>query len=318
MTKRAADKQITKDNASFSDNEEEAEAPTTRDKASDEVIAKRKIVTVKRGTAAPVQEPSQKPTEEAKSPKSQSATGLFGGLSALAAKPVSLHAADESSPKSQTKSLFGGLTSLAKEENKESPKGAFASLFTATAPSEGMFASSTFSFTPSGGGLFGTSTETNARAFPSFGGGESKPETPEVSEDEAEPELPASVGAQSDEMEGEEQIYQNDCKLFKLTREGGEEEGPMKWVEKCIGFVRLLKHKESGNVRLVVRMKGVFRLILNVALLEKICKAEKQGNKSIRFNGIEDDGSLGMYRLNLITEDQQEVFYGLLSKELRS
>lgn len=310
MGKRAADKQITKDSASYSGDEDQQEAPVTREKAPEDVLSQRKIVTVKRG----LKEHSAKQRDEAKSPKHESSAGIFGGLSGIASQPIIAHPGDESSPKSPRKSLFGGLSSLAKEEKKE--EGAFSSLFSLPAPGEGLFASSSFSFTAApSGGLFSTSGET---AFPSFGVGESKPETPEQSEDEPEPEQPAATGAQSDEMEGEEQIYQNDCKLYKLTKEDNEGEGPMKWIEKCIGFVRLLKHAESGNIRLVVRMKGVYRLVLNVALIPKICKAEKQGNKSVRFNGIEDDGSLGMYRLNLITEDQQELFFGFLGDDLKA
>ena len=279
MSKRTADKQITKDNADNSDSNSESEAQKVREKAPQEVLATRKIVSVKRGGVAKPAAPIS--VEETKSPKNAPVGGLFAGLSGLTAQ-----ASGDSPEKPSLFSGLGALTSPPKESlfsglSVDSPKkesGLFGSLFSAPAGGEGLFASS-FSFSAPQGD-----------AFPSFGGADSKQGTPE-------------------ESAGEEQIYQNDCKLYKLQK---EDEGPMKWVEKCIGFVRLLRHKDSRQLRLVVRMKGVFRLALNVALVPALCKPEPVGNKSVRFNGVDESNSLGMYRLNLITEDQQVAFLALL------
>ena len=321
MSKRTAEKQITKDNADYSDSSSESEVQKSREKASEEVLATRKIVSVRRGGAA--KPPAPKSAEDAKSPKGSPKKspvgGLFAGMSTMTS-----HAGGEGSPKqslfsglsglaskapeSPKQSLFSGLTGLASQTGsspkKEISGGLFGSLFSAAAPGEGLFSSS-FSFSAVPGG----------EAFPSFGGGDSKQGTPEDSvseEEEEETEQPAV--AQSDELEGEEQVYQTDCKLYKLTK---EDEGSMKWVEKCIGFVRLLRTKETGQLRLVVRMKGVYRLALNVALVASLCKAEKVGNKSVRFNGVDESNALGMFRLNLITEDQQAAFLGILPGELK-
>ena len=299
MSKRTADKQITKDNADNSDSNSESEAQKVREKAPQEVLATRKIVSVKRGGVAKPAAPIS--VEETKSPKNAPVGGLFAGLSGLTAQ-----ASGDSPEKPSLFSGLGALTSPPKESlfsglSAGSPKkesGLFGSLFSAPAGGEGLFASS-FSFSAPQGD-----------AFPSFGGADSKQGTPEESaSEEEEEEQPAAAGAQSDELEGEEQIYQNDCKLYKLQK---EDEGPMKWVEKCIGFVRLLRQKDSRQLRLVVRMKGVFRLALNVALVPALCKPEPVGNKSVRFNGVDESNSLGMYRLNLITEDQQVAFLALL------
>ena len=314
MTKRVAEKQITKDNPdSSSDGQENVD--TRRDKAPEEVLAKRKILTVRR--AAPKESIAAEP-KASELPKSAPTGGLFSGLSGLASTEaktgnsspkgglfagLSGLAADESKKEEKSpKGLFAGLASA---EQKESPSSGnlFASMFTAPAATGGLFTSSAFSFTaPENKGDTG--------AFPSFG---ESPEASEEEEEEQEPE-PAVPAGQSDELEGEEQTFQCDCKLFKLTKETSSES--MKWVEKCIGFVRLLKNKEQGTVRLVVRMKGVYRLILNIALVDKICRAEKVGNKSVRFNGIED-GTLGMFRVNLLTEDQQAAFWDQLPDSLK-
>lgn len=330
MAKRVAEKQITKDNHEASSSEDDQQVDAERGKASEEVLATRKILTVKRGAAKDTTKADLKLPEAPKSPKSpkKEAGGLFAGLSGLSALESK---AGSQSPKSN---LFGGLSGLATQEKKadKSPKGLFAnigasdqsdkstgglfsSLFNAPADNGSLFTSSSFSFAAADqkGGLFGAPAAGEAStAFPSFG---ESPEASEEEEEEQEPE-PAGPAGQADELEGEKQIYQSDCKLFKLTKEN-EKADSMKWIEKCIGFVRLLKNEESGAIRLVVRMKGVYRLALNIALVDKLCRAEKVGNKSVRFNGIDEDGSLGMFRLNLLTEDQQTAFLDQLPGPLK-
>ena len=321
MSKRTAANQLTKDNAGHSGSDSDSDAQKEREKAPEEVIATRRIISVKRATAIKPRPSEAVPLEEAKSP--QNAGGLFGGLSGLASKPTV--AVEEKSPK---QSLFSGLAGLASAETK-SPKGAapgglFSSLFSNPTGQDNLFSSSKFSFAVPAAdsgttNLFGLPAGEAGTSFPSFGGGESKQGTPEESgsEDEAEPEAPAAAGALSDELEGEEQIYQNDCKLYKLTKEEADSaSSSMKWLEKGIGFVRLLKNSDSGNIRLVVRMKGVYRLILNVGLVPGLTKAERIGGKSVKFNGIDEEGQLGFYRVNLITEDQQAAFFALLPEEL--
>ena len=312
MTKRVAEKQITKDNPRADSSGSEAEVQEKREKASEEVLASRKILTVKRGAAKQAPPADKLSIEGPKSPKKET-VGLFAGLSGLASSEPR---EGSGSPK---KGLFAGLSNLATIEEKSPKKGGLFSGISSLAAEEPKKGGSIFGEpaggifgAPAGDSLFSSSSFSfTAPSFPSFG---ESPEASEAEEEEQEPEVPAV--AQSDELEGEEQIYQTDCKLFKLMKEDEKSES-MKWIEKCIGFVRLLKKKEEGSIRLVVRMKGVFRLILNIALLDKICRAEKQGNKSVRFNGIEEDGSLGMFRLNLLTEDQQAAFLDLLPSSLK-
>ena len=74
MSKRTADKQITKDNADNSDSNSESEAQKVREKAPQEVLATRKIVSVKRGGVAKPAAPIS--VEETKSPKNAPVGGL--------------------------------------------------------------------------------------------------------------------------------------------------------------------------------------------------------------------------------------------------
>ena len=287
MSKRTAENQLTKDTANYSDSNSESEVQNQRDTATEEVIATRRIVSVKRGALAkkaPEQTPVSpiKETNDTESPKESISVGLFSGLTSIATEST------------EPKSLFSGLSTLA--ETTEKPSGGlFSSLFSG----ESSFTTNAFSFTAAPAGT---------TSFPSFG---ETPEDEESSEQE-EKEEPAPTSAIIDNGEDEDLIYQNDCKLFKLMK---QEEGPLKWTEKGIGFVRLIKQKESGQIRLVVRMKGVYRLMLNTGFVPKIARCEKVGNKSVKFTAIEDD-VISDFRLNLFMEDQQTAFLASLDQDL--
>lgn len=337
MSKRTAGKQLTKDSAGHSDHSgsgTDSEVAKKREKAPEEVIASRKIVSVRRGGSgqvAPQQKPATPPLEEQVSEASTSKTnGLFGGLSGLCAQPTI--SAAETSPK---RSLFSGLCGLAKipeemtsgktevvngDKGPTSPgeestnPGLFSSLF--SGKPDTLFSSSGFSFAPSDSNLFGASVGLE-QSFPAFGQDPTDSrQSPEEESSEEEVVEPLSV-QQDHEEETETLAFQADCKLYKLQME--EEEGGgscFKWTEKGIGFVRLVQNKENKLMRLVVRMKGVFRLLLSTGLVSGLAKAERVGNKSVRFAGLDGD-AVAQFRLNLLTEDQQTAFLEALLPGLK-
>jgi len=314
MTKRVAESQITKDDVEPSNTHDGGEATETRAKASEDVLSTRKIVSVRRsGQSKPESSDSTPIPTESLAPESKS---LFSGLSM--GGDAALKAAEVPSPE-KPKSLFGGLAGLvasteSKPAEESSDKGLFSSLF---APLDTGAASS------SGFGSFSFSAP-SGESFPSFGA--AKGDTPEEegqesSEAEEEEEQP-TIQTVVDHGENEEQVYQSDCKLFKLQKvEDEAKPNTFKWVEKGIGFVRIIKsttpttEEEGPTFRVVVRMKGVFRLMLNTGLIPSICKAEKVGNKSVKFTAVED-GNLADFRLNLLTEDNQSAFVALLPADL--
>lgn len=315
MTKRVAETQITKDDVEYGDARVEPESSETRNRASDDVLATRKIVSVKRSSEPKLESSHSTPVPTATAanePKS-----LFSGL---VTSTVSTSAPSKETEVVSSSSLFSGLSSLASNEPKsssESDKGLFSSLF---APLD----------TSSGFGSFTFSAPTGETAFPSFGTTKSG-ETPEdaggqessEAEEEPEEEQP-TIQTVIDHGEDEEQVFQSDCKLYKLQKVEKDNDSVggnnivKKWVEKGIGFVRIIKTKDSSSsYRVVVRMKGVFRLMLNTALIPSICKAETVGNKSLKFTAVDEDGSnIADFRLNLITEDNQAAFVSHLPKEL--
>lgn len=57
--------------------------------------------------------------------------------------------------------------------------------------------------------------------------------------------------------EMEEQVFKMRAKLFKFVRESNE------WKERGTGDVRLLKHKENGKTRLVMRRDKTLKVCAN-------------------------------------------------------
>eukprot|EP00919_Chromeraceae_sp_WS-2016_P023430 GHVR01055685.1.p1 GENE.GHVR01055685.1~~GHVR01055685.1.p1 ORF type:complete len:155 (+),score=35.85 GHVR01055685.1:1217-1681(+) len=145
-------------------------------------------------------------------------------------------------------------------------------------------------------------------------------------------------------------MFRGDCRLLKLkpveledsTQKGDDENarGPpatngttgqvgdkleqkFKFVEVGNGFVHLNKHKETSRVRIVVRMKGVFRILLNSPLTPSSVSPE--GVRTLRVSALNADAftpdgvrvegvSLyGVYRIQLIDRQQQELFINTLN-----
>jgi len=162
--------------------------------------------------------------------------------------------------------------------------------------------------------------------------------------------------------EDEEVAFRADCKLWKLVREtptpakaaapsgsspvagdrSGEqdaaegtatadgrdekvaaaEEKGWRWQERGCGIVHINRHAKTGAGRLVMRMRGVLKLVLNTPVFPT-AKYEKVGQKSVRFVGFDTDeqllskdgqtqAPLCAFRLNLQSNDQQGKFLSTL------
>jgi hypothetical protein len=83
-------------------------------------------------------------------------------------------------------------------------------------------------------------------------------EAPESEDVHFEPvvKLTEKVEVKTNE-EAEEQMFKMRAKLFKFVRESSE------WKERGTGDVRLLKHKENGKTRLVMRRDKTLKVCAN-------------------------------------------------------
>lgn len=83
-------------------------------------------------------------------------------------------------------------------------------------------------------------------------------EAPESEDVHFEPviKLTEKVETKTNE-ESEEQLFKMRAKLFKFVRDSSE------WKERGTGDVRLLKHKENGKTRLVMRRDKTLKVCAN-------------------------------------------------------
>ncbi|CAK7225996.1 Ran GTPase binding protein Sbp1 [Sporothrix bragantina] len=97
-----------------------------------------------------------------------------------------------------------------------------------------------------------------AAAAAAAAGGEDEDQVPESEDVHFEPviRLTEKVETKTNE-EAEEQTFKMRAKLFRFVRESSE------WKERGTGDVRLLKHKENGKTRLVMRRDKTLKVCAN-------------------------------------------------------
>ncbi|CAE8656366.1 unnamed protein product, partial [Polarella glacialis] len=155
---------------------------------------------------------------------------------------------------------------------------------------------------------------------------------------EPEPEEELAVDEATGEEE-EEVIFRSECKLWKLVRHPGPattaeagsgngaaaetsspskaEDKGWKWIERGCGVVHVNRHRKTGAGRLVMRMRGILKVLLNTPVFPTTTY-EKVGQKSVRFVGVHDQPSekgevvLSAFRVTLQSNDSQGKFLATL------
>lgn len=154
-------------------------------------------------------------------------------------------------------------------------------------------------------------------------------EDDEEAEEDHEEEEEGTAGDEPTGEEDEEVIYSNACKLFRLSNgkddaneqtSSSDKGAGWRWQERGCGIVHINKHRKTGAGRLVMRMRGVLKLLLNTPVFPTT-KYEKVGQKSVKFVGVDadakpdkakDEVGLTAFRVNLQSSDQQEKFLAVL------
>ncbi|GFQ02624.1 Ran-binding protein 1 homolog c [Phtheirospermum japonicum] len=73
--------------------------------------------------------------------------------------------------------------------------------------------------------------------------------------------------------ENEDVLIDLKSKLYRFDKEGNQ------WKERGVGTVKLLKHKETGKVRLVMRQNKTLKICANHLVLSTLTLQEHQGNE---------------------------------------
>ncbi|QLQ80591.1 hypothetical protein HG537_0D05920 [Torulaspora globosa] len=108
--------------------------------------------------------------------------------------------------------------------------------------------------------------------------------------------------------ESEEVVYQVNAKLYQLSdlKHG--------WKERGVGFIRVNKNKSTGKARLVMRSRGILKVILNLPLVKgfKIQRGfpgSLQGEKFIRITAVDDNNAPLQYAVKTgKAETVQELY----------
>ncbi|KAL1557294.1 Ran-binding protein 1 c [Salvia divinorum] len=88
--------------------------------------------------------------------------------------------------------------------------------------------------------------------------------------------------------ENEDVLLELKSKLYRFDKDGNQ------WKERGVGIVKLLKHKETGKVRLVMRQNKTLKICANHLVLSTMTVQEHQGNdKSCVWHAADfSDGEL--------------------------
>ncbi len=85
------------------------------------------------------------------------------------------------------------------------------------------------------------------------------------------------------------------------------------WTSKGVGLFRVLKHRESGKARMLLRQETIGKIILNAALLSAM-KYENTNNKSVKMAVASDNGKLATWMIRVGREDDAQKLASVLEE----
>lgn len=245
----------------------------------------------------------------------------FAGLSLSLAQPAGGASGDGAKSASSGGGLFSSAaSSLSSPASGGGLFSSAASSLSSPASGGGLFSAAANSLaTPAAGGLF-SAAASGATGGLGFGGAGEKP---------------AAKEKEATGEEGEEVVFQAECKLYRLVKQGESQEAEAgaatqavpaaekgwRWQERGGGTLHINRSAKSSGIRFVMRTRGVLKLVLNTPVFPTT-KYEKVGQKSVTFMGIDteepasDKVAFCSYRLNLLSSDQQGKFLAKLHELL--
>ncbi|CUS23280.1 LAQU0S09e01244g1_1 [Lachancea quebecensis] len=113
--------------------------------------------------------------------------------------------------------------------------------------------------------------------------------------------------------ESEESIFQVNAKLYQLTnlKEG--------WKERGVGALHVNKDPHNGKARIVMRSRGILKVILNVLLVKGVVvhkgfPASLQGEKFIRIVTVDHDKTPLQYAVRMGKAEAADELYETIQK----
>ena len=199
-----------------------------------------------------------------------------------AAPKVSITEATPS--KASTPSIFANLNTI-----ESTPKPTFSNLFgnlTPKAPTLGIPTSTGFSFGTSPGSSLFPSVAASGVTSRATSPGNTTDGASDYEDPDAEKHEQIDLSAGGPGEEDEQKLYEVRAKALQWTTKDGERGS---FVVKGVGPLRVLKHKETGASRLVLRGDPAGNIILNKALLASV--AYKANKKTVTVPAAADGGT---------------------------
>ncbi|KAK1285781.1 hypothetical protein QJS10_CPB20g00273 [Acorus calamus] len=116
--------------------------------------------------------------------------------------------------------------------------------------------------------------------------------------------------------EDEEVLYDQKAKLYRFDKEGNQ------WKERGAGTVKLLKHKSTGKIRLVMRQAKTLKICANHLVFETLSVQEHAGNdKSCVWHATDfSDGELKdeMFCMRFGSVENRKGFMEMIEKTTAS
>ena len=115
--------------------------------------------------------------------------------------------------------------------------------------------------------------------------------------------------------ESEVILYQANAKLYQLS------DFKSGWKERGVGVIKINKNKETGKSRLVMRSRGLLKVILNLPLMKEFTfhkgfPGSLQSEKFMRLIAIDDNNIPVQYAFRTGSEDSAFELYDNIEKQI--
>ncbi|KAK4080103.1 hypothetical protein Trihar35433_1208 [Trichoderma harzianum] len=226
---------------------------------------------------------------------SQASTPLFGGASATTPSVPSFTATGPSSQPSTSMFSFGASSQPSSGFNLAPPAGG--SSTTGTNSPFNLGGGSSLATTPAGG-----TPEPSAQLKTNTSAAENNDE-----EGEKHEQISLTEGVEKDE----EVLHEVRAKVLKFVPAGEASESEEKkskspWATKGVGSLRLLKHKETNNVRLLLRAEPRGNVAMNRSVLPDL--SYKADEKYVKMTTSNDTGDgLETWMIQVKTKDMAKA-----------
>lgn len=100
--------------------------------------------------------------------------------------------------------------------------------------------------------------------------------------DDSHTEAPSSAADQADPDEGEDSLFNDKAMLYRFDKANNE------WKERGVGFMKILKNKETKQCRILMRRNQTFKVCANHFILPHMELKQNNGSdRALMWNAVD-------------------------------